>query len=821
MGRKRNNQAIVMSDDDEEKQQFGYGNDNGANNEEDSLPSQNRETILRTESQGDRIVYTIEHDPVEHEEVKAREKSLCFSQPQFQDANSDYQKEAKIIFEESKKRSREFLTLAPEKEGSMYAYQFNNYEISQRTIRDGNGVCCGRTAEGKLVVTSSVEEYHHTILPKLANDISNKIICTMREVVQLRLSNTPINEIFHKPSLITHRGMRLFTKLHYGSFRTLPSNKLVLQHIEIAHTLARECFKDYFLSSSCETELFVRESPTHLKFPNRNSTITNKGLPMLRKYYILHWPNIVVYDANVIREFCTTLDMRLTRFSPQYPNPVDCSLLRPKSRLVSLYLVYAHKVVPCLNCSVLSHTMGEYETSDEEHACEPQSSPSSSSSGLLCVQCKNTRKTVSPIFTQPFGYMGSVDNKLVFTTYETTSLLTIDEHIRHFSIIPDASIADATSCSTPFYRPSDLPSSTDAFGFNCALTLYSPFAKDNIFDSDKNNKLLDKVLQMKTTVRLDAHDHPELFRLCATLIAQVGRFAPTAQQDADTTTPNTTAPLPVLAHHEMQDQSIVGPYGHLAITTITMQSKKKMLYVNVQGRGSCYCMLHQGEHVPSARIYFVISPYFYNVSVFCNDSKCQKIIFDYFEKKRLEREINDGNKKNHTELIARYNNLHFSEQQEEKLRSMRFEISVESGLREPLLKYAFNENYCGLKTNVVKLHPCATNNTDAKTTASTFTADETCTLDPSIGLVIPLRYHQSSLREKLAYLVSQSKQRKKKAELSHIGEGPITLSAIDLPPPKRARFVFDTDEHALQQWRYDLKHSMSYFDLNPSLFLQD
>lgn len=508
-----------------------------------------------------------------------------------------------------------------------------------------------------VLQTNSNSEYHDQILPLVAADVDNKIVNTVVENIDVK-----------------YHGVRLFVKLLYGTFDTLPSQELIDTHFRIAHKLAMECFPT---EQKHLHNAVTRRWMPRLKY---NNNARGDSLPMARQSVAIVWPHIVINDPNELACFWTTLDMRLTAHSPQFANPVDVCALRLSSSRARLQTVYSHKIVPCRQCRVPVDGLANYESSDEENQTRPIKSQHPANkrvrTPIACI-CNNEGIIVQEGSVEPYCELQWDSN--TSQTYvlrwnaaafspQARSYNTV-EMLRLHSIVPNTS-----HCQLPFFTPADAPSARDAIGFNVSHKLHSPFGRDLLCKLDEN-KFFSKILKMKTTFRLKAAEHVELYQLCLSLIRNVGA--------------SFSAPLKLpsaLCKQEAEAGSVVeSPYAHLVIHDIACNTTKKRLYINVQGRGSKYCYLHGGEHDETIRIYFTISIDSFYVSVACNNPACQKTITSYFDWLSAKK---DNPKKNVTPNLT-------DVEMELLSKKMHYVISIEGDTRKKLMQLALNKNYTG------------------------------------------------------------------------------------------------------------------------------
>ena len=571
-----------------------------------------------------------------------------------------------------------------------------------------------------VIQTNSNPEYHDQILPYLAADVDQNIINTVVENIDVK-----------------YHGVRLFVKLLYGTFEILPSQELIDAHFRIAHKLALEC---YPTEQKHLHNAVTRRWMPRLKYNNNGR---GDSLPMARQSVAIVWPYIVTNDPNELACFWTTLDMRLTAHSPQFPNPVDVCALRLSSSRARLQTIYSHKVIPCRQCRVAVDGLANYESSDEENQTRPISAPHLANkrvrTPVTCV-CNNDGVLVQDGCVEPYCEL-----QWDVTTSQTHILrwnaaaflqearpcntLTM---MRMHSIVPNAS----SHCQLRFLTPPDAPSSRDAIGFNVSHKLHSPFGRDLLCKLDEN-KFFSKILQMKTTFRLKATEHMDLYQLCLSLIRKVGA--------------SFSAPLKLPAalckHETADDASLVeSPYAHIVVHDIACNVNKKRLYINVQGRGSKYCYLHGGEHDEAVRVYFTISIDTFHVSVACNNPVCQKIITSYFDWLCAKK---DHPKKKVTPNLT-------DVQMELLSKKMHYVISIEGDTRKKLMLLALDKHYTGPMERTFVLQ--TSQHASSQSVQSRESVDEDSMddsdqeLDMETCVMIPRRLLSSRLQDKLAFI---------------------------------------------------------------------
>lgn len=626
------------------------------------------------------------------------------------------------------KERNDFITKDSPNQGLLYDY-LKTQSTATSQVFNADSVRA-RGANGSSIVTRSNDEYHNKILPMVVSDIDNNIASTLCEYTDMKINH-----------------VRLFVRFCYGSVYQLPSDTLMQRHILMAHALALECFPNLKINGRTH-EAVVRRWHPRIKYPNISSTTSP---PMLRMAIAIVWPTIVLQNMDALVCFWSTLDMRLTAQCPEFANPVDFNCLRIDRARCRLQTILSHKTTNCAQCQTLNQTVGEYESSDEEHSIKPHSRNMHQE---VCSACQGTARKIRESIVVPLcnvytdmqsgeSHIMTVDNQ------STTSLL------HSHSIIPSFD-DEQNSRDLVFESPHDAPSRDDVLANNCASAKYTPFHRELLckLDANKFQSNLDK---KKTTVRLNGTEHGNIFTLCTDLIRQVGYVQPKFDD----------------LHLEQKTE--VGPYAFTVVHNVTFNQSKKTLYVDVQGRGARYCFLHGGEHDKDVRVFFCINVAYFNVTACCKHPQCFAKVKEYRDHAQSVAKA----KKNPNKLI---NVLTLSDE-EQSIIANKMTVDVPLEVRDRLTVMTLGKHYCGLLPQRVTLQPCEQMQPSYVDVANMqfnndMDSSSDTEFDSQTGMKLPRHLLQASLLAKTEYV--NQKRKRKLVHKDNLCE-PKTTSFVDIP----------------------------------------
>lgn len=661
------------------------------------------------------------------------------------------------MLRELKKSQRELLaSKVPENRSKIFAHL-------ARQSMDSKNVFVARDVRARatqgVIQVSSNDDYHTKILPLIASDVDNNTVSTLFEYIDVK-----------------YHGVRLFAKLLYGTFDTLPTQDIIDTHYRIAYKLATECFP---IADTTIYDAATRQWIPRFKY---NNNARADSLPMARQSTAIVWPHIVVHDPEELLRFWKVLDMRLTEHSPQFANPVDMSALRISSSRARLQSVFSHKSVPCRNCRVLVDGLANYESSDEECQTRPkyQQQPSKRQRVVTKCVCDDRGIVVQEGSVQPTSELRWNDHALfgahilrwntnVFS--QQAKRLTTLEMLQLHSIIPVYADSERSRV-VRFHSPVDAPNERDAIGYNVNDKQHSPFGRDILCKLD-SNKFFTKILKMKTTVPFEAVDHIDLYRLCTDLIRKVGSPA--------------NLPLKLPCKQEIDSNNDDNkrddhPYAHIVIHDIVCNTTKKRLYINVQGRGSKYCYLHGADHT-EARIYFTIAIETFYVSVSCNDPSCQKITTSYFDWLIAKKEPSKKKKQIDEPKLT-------DEQKDLLNTKMYYVIPIDGDARTKLTRLSLNKEYTGPKTLSLALQQSLPSSSSSNSQRQCINSsyeneisedDSDQELDHETQTWIPRRIVGASLSEKIAF-INKRNARKRAKKSNQTIPTPITNRLASTEP---------------------------------------
>ena len=702
----------------------------------DNMPSQSQVDDNVTQTQPSRAtidlsqveVLNMNDDDHDDEDDEVQEQKALLNQ-----RTNAFEKTARTLRELANNERQKLKDKTPQQNGAIYAFLAKT--CNDRSMMFNLREVRARAARGVIQVATN-DEYHDLILKLAASDVDNNIVSSLTEHIDVKV-----------------HGVRLFVKLLYGTFDTLPSQDIMDAHFRVAHELALECFPGF----RPEQDFAVtRQWVPRLKF---NNNARGSTLPMARQTTAIVWPHIVIHEPNALACFWTTLDMRLTARNPEFPNPVDVSALKHATSQAKLQTVFSHKVVPCRLCQTAAENgLADYESSDEENRMRPiaQRGPKRARTPKTC-ECGNTRVRVQEGSVQPscelrYDHSGTHPPSIRISRWNSMSSKTHTTLSMH-SIVPTYMDSDG-SRALRFCPPPDAPLERDAIGFNCSHKQHSPFGRDLLCALDAS-KFHVNLRKLKTTVRLKPSEHAELYQICTRLIRDVGaetnavRVWPMKQDDD--------------AKHEDS------PYAHLVIHDIVLNTSKKRLYVNIQGRGSRFCYLNGSDHQDNAvRVFFTITLDTFHVSVFCNNAVCQSTITNYFEWIHAKQE----SKKKTAQPPP---NISDSEM-ELLTKKMHYIVPITGNTRAKLMALALQKNYCGpseqslvLQEPIIRQlsqHGNSMNNSQASSGSvgdddMDEWEDSDQELDPDTCSILPRRLLSCTIEDKLAFLAAQNERKKR------------------------------------------------------------
>ena len=667
-------------------------------------------------------------------------------------------------FDETSKRLRELATTErealakkrPQESGKLYAFLANRFsKLQQNQSMWTAGAVRARAAKLAIESTSN-DEYHDLILAKVASDVDDCIVSTLSETVDIKL-----------------HGVRLFVKLLYGTFNSLPSPETIDSHFRAAHKLVMECFP----SQNHEHHHYgvTRQWTPRLKLNNKSRT---DMLPMARQSMAIVWPHIVIKDPNALMCFWTTLDMRLTAMTPEFANPVDVSVLRNGLERARLQTVFSHRVVNCRSCQTkVVDALAEYESSDEENKVRPIVRPPPPKNNKRQqtpkpCECSDTLVRVQEGTVQPICELrrdAQAQTRILrwrngavrpLPGEQPANPLSTHDMLDIHSIIPTQSDAD-NSQELQFHVPVDAPMSNDAIGLNANNQKHSPFGRDLLCALDRN-PFHTKHEKSKTYKLMMRAEHAPLYKLCTELIRKVG------------STPQTPSNFRFKQELKEVDETKQpsSSYEHIVAHNISCHTMRKRLYINVQGRGSRFCFLHNGHHDNDVRVFFVISLTTFHVTAFCNAPKCQRTISAYFEWIQAKHDP----KKTHDQP-------NISDDAMERLTTkMQYVVPIEGNTRKALTWLALNKHYSGpSEQTMALLNPqrqplapsqssCAMSRGSSSQSSNNGNDDmdedddeeEDQVIDKDTGLYLPSSLINASRDVKVAFLEARRERKKRK-----------------------------------------------------------
>jgi len=591
-----------------------------------------------------------------------------------------------------------------------------------------SGAAC-RTAKSMLIgqgllfrkrnLYSDSVDKRNMLVQSLAEDLSNKTIAfTFCDVVDL---------------IPNKSGCSLHVRLKYCSTESLPLDSNLDQHIAVARNLAMECFPNK------EKNVVCLASEPYLKLAR---TKPDSAQPLLCRTMHLIWPHIVVYDARELIVFWRTFDMRLSAEYPFYSNIVAVHLESKKVDpcRVRLRMLGSYRVLQCKHCRQLDTPMiknsevsphGDFEVSDSDFTDQeneesssftppttpPTASPSLSQRSLSYPSSNNTPASILQSLSQhslssnsnsrsrsksandltrsysgsgfntcfhcirghivcpygvlkPYAFYDASLNVLDKTSFRelpvieqlqkcsiahvkyrsnVTALSNLsdnegeqEEEIKQFVIPEDAPAVEDRSHTRSGCPPDLLAQDRSGqIGYGCNHILYeSEFKEMKRRANALNNQSFTPYMR------------PDLFSLCTQVVRSV---------------------------HEV--------YKYVVASHITIATKKKKIYVSIQGKNQRYCLLHEGMHDDS-RVTFTIDPTKYSISVQCFHPVCRALVKEHLnyvlfniQTKLYKRDGAAGGKRMN---ISKPTQMNLTPEQIIILESMRVIIPVESGWRAPL-----------------------------------------------------------------------------------------------------------------------------------------
>jgi len=602
------------------------------------------------------------------------------------------------------------------------------------------------TSTSGWIATTPIQ-YRTRYLPCIANDVDANIITSLVECVAIQGK---------------FKSVKLCAKLNYGSFVRLPSEEELTQHICVAWRLAHECFPIQAKSHpGISDAVYVCTSTPKLKYTNDSK---RDKIPMLRTTVQLVWPCISVHDIHHLKTFWMTLDIRLGSQNAFFANIVDQSIL--KKQHITLRALHAQKVISCRRCVESTKALVDYESSCDEHVEETNLQKNIT----LCHYCL-AGKVVLPIVCKPFAYVHVSETALVANLSSCWENPIVDtksfaekstlEQLLTMSIVADND-EDGQSPLVPeledFQRPLDAPDWEEQL---CANVASSQFGCKNHELGILYTQEMQPIRQLSTRVsntRITPQTHPDIFQICNKVIHTIGD----------------------------------GFYNYLIGADITINHTKNMIFINVQGKNQRYCLLNGANH-PQNRIYFIIRPKMFVVSVHCYDKYCMKILALHAKWQQFLQSVK--RRKDPSKKVLSEPKERLTPEQEAKLQIMRADISVASGWREPLYAILGLE-YTGKKKNSMPLLASTTIPPPSRD-AHTY---EPLIMDAQTGMRLPRSLILSSLPNKLQFLKENRKDILGKNQVLSTStksfSGPILLS-----PQLPNGIVFKAPKHTRHQKR--------------------
>jgi hypothetical protein len=431
-------------------------------------------------------------------------------------------------------------------------------ELSQSQRPKAKRIVFGRSllSSRDICGTNTQDDYFDSILRAFAASLEKE-----------NIAGTLV-EYQHVPS----NGVRLCVRLNYGSFLRLPLPDEHKSHQMIAFKLALECFGSQ--AQVGNARMCIAMSYPRLKYANNNPA---EIIPMLRTCTHLIWPNISVWNIEILQRFFITLDMRIANETPFFSNCVDKSITNTAKQTVHLLTLFSHKIKSCTTCkskrpsNPMDHKFMDYESSfdEEDEALQQRNlgsnvrlplnkiAPQAPNTNFVlphekvtqhfhqtlqqqmqlnnmlstrsdslppppskqsCADCfHQSGKQLSSVSFLPEGCVYLKDNEPYYdqTFFVEASLL---ETLVQCSIVNQKPIGECQD----FEAPADAPNATDIFGPNITSGDFDE-SKLEIFYKDEipAMKAIEKDLG-KSFKKFRPTDDPLLFSICSRVIRLVG-----------------------------------------------------------------------------------------------------------------------------------------------------------------------------------------------------------------------------------------------------------------------------------------------------------